>query len=245
MIRRLIGTAGVGLLALALGCAGASVKTFSKPGSAQRQYGKVKKVAVLPFDSVVEGAQAPRLVLDLFLQELLTRGTFDTVEEPRYVLELMKKLKLRNTENLDREIVRKIGEELKAQALILGNVLLFGVEESSEVAEFACQVTMIDVESGEILWAGRSMASSSTTVGEILGVNKGPSVNDVATRGVIHLVGRFDREYRRAREEEVERMLDVAKAQEAEKAVPSEKVEAPAKPAEEKAEEILLQVKPK
>ena len=137
MKRRLFGTTGQVLLALVVGCGGASIQTYSKPATGQRQYGKIKKVAVLPFDSVVEGSEAPLLTLDLFLQEVLSRGIFEDVEEPRYVGELMKKLKLRNTENLDREIVRKIGEELQAQALILGNVLLFGTEENSDDVEFA------------------------------------------------------------------------------------------------------------
>jgi len=248
MKRRMLETAGAALCALVMGCAGASVQTYAKPASGQRQYGKVKKVAVLPFDSVVEGAQGPRIAGDLFLQELLARGTFDTVEEPRYVSELMKKLKLRNTEGLDREIVRKMGEELQAQALILGDLLLFGQEENSEVVEFALQVNMLDVDTGDILWSGKTYANASTTVGEILGVNQGPSQNDVAMKGVRRLVSRLDGEFRDAREAEVERMLEAAKATGAPAAggVPPE-AGAPAgtQVAPEQAEEILLQVKPK
>ncbi len=238
------------LALMAVGCAGTSVQTYSKPPTGQRQYGKVRKVAVMPFDSVVEGAQAPRIAGDLVMQELLSRGTFEAVEEPRYVVELMKKLKLRNTEGLDREIVRKLGEEMQAQALILGGLLLFGEEEVSETVEFSLQVNMLDVETGDIVWSGRSYARSATTVGEILGVSKGPSVNDVAQGGVASLVGRLDREWRRAREGEVERMLRAAKAQQAPGAKPpAEGKGAPEKkptPVPEKeAEEILLQVKPK
>jgi hypothetical protein len=231
-----------------LGCAGASIQTFSKPATGQRQYGKIKKVAVLPFDSVVEGSEAPLITLDLFLQDLLSRGTFEDVEETRYVGELMKKLKLRNTENLDREIVRKIGEELQAQALILGNVLLFGAEENSETVEFALRINLVDVDTGDLLWAGSTYARSSTTLGEILGVNQGPSANDVAVKGLGRLVQRLDKEFRRAREGEVERMLEAARAaEEAEEAAPEE---APAEAEEdvtpeEEAEEILLEVKPK
>jgi len=250
MMRRMLGTAIAALCAAAMGCAGASVQTYSKPATGQRQYGKVKKVAVLPFDSVVEGAQAPRITGDLFLQEVLSQGTFEMVEEPRYVNELMKKLKLRNTEGLDREIVRKMGEELRAQALILGDLLVYGQEETSEIVEFSLQVNMIDVESGDILWSGKTYARASTTVGEILGVNQGPSPNDVARRGVGSLVARLDREFRRAREAEVERMLEAAKAQGvAQEAAPSAGKGAPAAvpqvAPEQEAEEILLQVKPK
>ncbi|GAB6061854.1 hypothetical protein [Deferrisoma palaeochoriense] len=251
-MRRMLWAVGAIALATMMGCAGASVKTYAKPPAGQRQYGKVKKVAVLPFDSVVEGAQAPRIAGDLFLQELLNRGTFDVVEEPRYVNELMKKLKLRNTEGLDREIVRKMGEELQAQALILGDLLVFGQEENSEIVEFALQVNMIDTESGDILWSGRTYARSSTTLGEILGVNKGPSPNDVAARGVARLVARLDAEFRAAREAEVQRMLEAAKAAElaGEEGAPAPAAgeQKPAEPEvapEKQTEEILLQVKPK
>jgi hypothetical protein len=250
MKRRLLGTAGTVILALTLGCAGTSIQTFSKPAVGQREYGRVKKVAMLPFDSVVEGAEGPRFTGDLFIQELLSRETFEVVEEPRYVAELMKKLKLRNTENLDREIVRKIGEELQAQALILGTLLLFGVEENSEIVEFALRINVLEVETGDILWAGRSFSNSSTSVGEILGVNQGPSTNEVARGGVAAIVKRLDNEFRDAREREVERMLEAAKVEElAEEAAPEPEEGAPeAAPEvapEAQDEEILLQVKPK
>ncbi|MDF1556104.1 MAG: hypothetical protein P1P84_23740 [Deferrisomatales bacterium] len=249
MMRRLAGMTIAISLTFVLGCGGVSVRTYAKPATGERQYGKVKKVAILPFDSVVEGAQAPKIAGDLFLQDLLARGTFEDVEEPRYVAELMKKLKLRNTENLDREIVRKIGEELQAQALIFGQILLFGVDDHSNIVEFVMQVNLLDVKTGNILWSSRSFADASTTWGQVLGVSEGPSVNDVAAAGVGKLVARLDNDFRTAREVEVETMLEAAKAQEI---VGAEAPVGEAAPAaqpqiapEDEAEEILLQVKPK
>jgi PBP1b-binding outer membrane lipoprotein LpoB len=254
MTRRIIGTASLAVLALTLGCAGISVKTYAKPAIGQRQYGKVKKVAILPFDSLAEGAAVPKAAGDVFLQEVLSRGTFDAVEEPRYVAALMKKLKLRNTEELDREVVRKIGDELKAEALVLGNVILFGQQKDSEVTEFSMRANLLDVETGDLLWSGETYVSSSTSAGEVLGVNKGPSPNELSIEGVKILVSRLDRDFRRAREAEVERMLEAAKAEKAgaeaapgvEAGAPSAQPgAAPAPPKEQEGEEILLQVKPK
>ena len=251
-MRRLYWAAGTVLIVTALGCAGTSVRTYARPSVGERQYGKIKKVAVLPFDSVVEGDQPRRLARDLFVQELLARGTFEAVEEPRYVQDLMKKLKLRNTEGLDREVVRKIGEELQAQALVLGDLLLFGQEENSEVVEFALQVNLLDAETGDLIWAGRTYARASTTLGEILGVNQGPSPSNVAAKGIAQLVARLDREFRAAREAEVQRLLEAAKVQEiaGEEGTPAGAGPTPseggAPPPEEKGgEEILLKVKPK
>lgn len=249
MMRRLAGMMIAISLTLILGCGGVSVRTYAKPATGERQYGKVKKVAILPFDSVVEGAQAPKIAGDLFLQDLLARETFEAVEEPRYVAELMKKLKLRNTENLDREIVRKIGEELQAQALIFGQILLFGVDDHSNIVEFAMQVNVLDVASGNILWSSRSFADASTTWGQVLGVSEGPSVNDVAAGGVASLVSRLNSDFRRARQAEVETMLEAAKAQEigggAAPGGEAAPVGQPKIAPEDEAEEILLQVKPK
>lgn len=253
MISRLLKTASAATLALVLGCASASIQTYAKPSTGPRQYAKVKKVIVMPFDSVVEGAQSSRVAGDMFLQELQARGTFEVVEERRYVKDLMQKLKMSNTDRLGREEVRKLCEELQAQALIVGDLLLFGEEKVSESVEFALQVSVLDGESGEVLWSGRSYAKSNTTVGEILGVSQGPSANDVARGSVMQIVGRLNREWRRARETEVEKMLEAAKAQEAGKAkagakappeAGAEKKAAEPVP-EQKAEEILLQVKPK
>jgi PBP1b-binding outer membrane lipoprotein LpoB len=249
MIRRILQAVGLGALALTIGCAGVSVKTYSKPGAEQRQYGKVKKIAVLPFDSLAEGAAVPKVVQDLFLVELMVRGTFETVEEPRFVAALMKKLKLRNTEELDREVVRKIGEELKAEAIILGNVWTYGTQKESEVVEFAMRSTMLDAETGSILWSGETYVKSATSWAEVLGLAKAPSPSDIGVQGVRALVAFLDRDFRDARESEVERMLEAAKAESldggappAEEAAPGA---APPPPKEQEGEEILLQVKPK
>lgn len=246
MMSRLLRIAGVCLTALTMGCAGASIRTFSKPTTGQRQYGKIKKVAVLPFDSVVEGAQAPRIAGEFFIQELLSRETFDSVEEPRYVNELMKKLKLRNTEGLDKEVVRKLGEELQAQALILGDLLLYGQEENSEIVEFVLQTNMIDVETGDVLWTGRTFGSASTSAGKIFGINQGPSVNDLAKESIASLVARLDGEIIRARKVEVAQMLEAAKVEEVEEELMLDDgaVDVLA-PDVEDAEEILLDIQPK
>lgn len=249
MIRRILGLAFLGALALTVGCASTTLHSYAKPATGQRQYGKIKKVAVLPFDSVAEGAQVPKAVGDVFLQQLLSRETFDAVEEPRYVAALMKKLKLRNTEELDREIVRKIGEELKAEALVLGTVLLFGEEKGSEITEFSLRTDLVDAETAEILWSGQTYVSSSTSLGEVFGVNKGPSPTDIARKGVAKLVRDLDGEFRDARKLELKRMLESAKAQKAAEGAAAPREDAApagaAVPKEQEGEEILLQVKPK
>ena len=71
---------------------------------------------------------------------------------------------------------------MQAQALIFGQVLLFGVDDHSNIVEFAMQVNLLDVASGNILWSSRTFADASTTWGQVLGVSEGPSVNDVAGR---------------------------------------------------------------
>jgi len=242
--------AGLSLIALTMGCAGASIRTFSKPTTGQRQYGKIKKIAVLPFDSVVEGAQAPRIAGDFFIQELLSRGTFESIEEPRYVNELMKKLKLRNTEGLDKEVVRKLGEELQAQALILGDLLIYGQEENSEIVEFVLQANMLDVETGDVLWTGRAFGSASTSAGKIFGINQGPSVNSLAKKSISNLVARLDSQINNARDDEVAQMLQAAQVEEGvdeELMIEGggEELEEPAADDGSEAEDILLDIEPK
>ena len=251
MIRRILQTIGLGALVLTIGCAGVSVKTYSKPAAGQRQYGKVKKVAVLPFDSLAEGASVPKICQDLFLQELLSRGTFEIIEEPRFVAALMKKLKLRNTEELDREVIRKLGEELKAEAIVLGNIWTYGQQKESEVVEFAMRSTMLEAETGEVLWSGNTYVKSATSWGEVLGLAKSPSPSDIGVQGVRALVAYLDNDFRDAREAEVERMLEAAQAEkvEGEGLPPAGEVApgegAPPPPQEQEGEEILLRVKPK
>ncbi|PLX38841.1 MAG: hypothetical protein C0608_12115 [Deltaproteobacteria bacterium] len=200
-------TLWAGFFALALlisGCSGTQVQTFSKPVTPGPLFSGIKRVAVLPFDTLAEGAVGPKQAENILVQELLSEGVFDVVEEPRYVAGLMKKLKLRNTESLDREIVRKIGEELQVDAVIVGGLTLYGEEEKSTNIEFSFFLDMLHVETGDLIWSARIFSRSNTTIAEVFGLNEGPSVNELADDAMVELADELSDTIRDNRELELE-----------------------------------------
>ena len=196
------------LALLVSGCAGMQIQTYSKPVAPGPLYSSIKRVAVLPFDSVAEGAVGPKHAEHILVQELLAEGVFESVEEPRYVAGLMKKLKLRNTETLDREIVRKIGEALQVDALIVGGLMLHGEEEKSTNVEFSFFLNMLQVETGDLIWSARVFMRSNTTAAEVFGLSEGPSVNSLAEDGMLELAGELAYMFEDNRELELEEIFE-------------------------------------
>ena len=233
--------AGLLTLVLLAGCASTQLQTYNKPVSPERTYGAIKKIAVLPFDTVAEAGVGPKNVENALTQRLMSLRCFDVVKEPRYVSALMKKLKLRNAESLDKEIVQKIGQELQVDAILVGALFLFGEDEKSRITEFSMYLNILDVTTGDIVWAGSSFVRSSTTWGEVFGLSEGPSVNELANEGMIKLAYDIDNTFSVARKAENKILMSQAAA-----AVKVEEEEETAKPADEKdSDELLLKVKPK
>jgi hypothetical protein len=223
------------------------VQTYSKPVTPEPVYTGIKRVAVLPFDSLAEGAVGPKHAELMLVQELLSKGIFESIEEPRYVAGLMKKLKLRNTESLDREIVRKIGEELQVDAVLCGGLMLNGEEEKSTSVEFSMFLDMLVVETGDLVWSSRAFVHSNTTTAEVFGLSEGPSINELAQQGVIQLTDELASQLSDNREMELEQIFEQQKEETkmaTEEAADIEK-EKTQEADEGNAEEILLKVKPK
>ncbi len=238
-----------GLIALMLvtaGCTGMQVQTFSKPVTPEPVYTGIKRVAVLPFDSLVEGAVGPKNAELMLVSGLLAAGVFESVEEPRYVAGLMKKLKLRNTETLDRELVRKIGEELQVDAVLCGGLMLNGQEDKSKSVEFSMFLDVITVDTGDLIWSSRAFLHSNTTVAEVFGLTESPSVNELSDEGIQKLVAELSDAFDDNRDMELKQIFD---QQQEETKMANDEKEAAAKQQDEESkegntEEILLKVAP-
>ena len=231
-------------LALAAGCAPVQTQTYSKVATKERVYSNVKRIAVMPFDILTEGAAGPKNAENILINQLLAQYTFDKVEEPRYISGLMKKLKLRNTESLDREIVQKIGQELNVDAILVGSLYLFGQEEKSEDIEFSLFLNMLDVQTGEIIWSGRSYVRSTTSWAQVFGLQAKASVNDLAVAGVLKLADEIDETFVDNRETEYRLILEANPEDEQSEDEGAEEKEDKDKEDGE-AEELLLKVAPK
>ncbi|NOY87511.1 MAG: hypothetical protein GXP52_09485 [Deltaproteobacteria bacterium] len=184
-----------------------SVRTSVKPSESKRQYLNLKKVAILPIENIAGEKGAETQVVDLLLTELNISGTFEEVEDPRYVASVLKALKIRKIDALDAETVGKMGSEMKAQALLLGDINAWGLGEGSEAAmHVSLTLTLLDTATGKPIWVGSGSHRGSFSWGRVFGLNEGPTDLDIGREVVHSLVKAMSKEIEGKRKEELVRI---------------------------------------
>lgn len=177
----------LGVVVLA-GCGGATTRMFTKPIAetphvTYQEWGPNRNVAVMPFVNVSKDRDAGLKCRELFITELYISGAFEDIVDEGEMLEVMRKLKIRETDALGKDTIKTLGDNLGVQALIFASVEEY-TERSAKSATFAISVRMVDVETGEILWLGNASQEGGGSISEALGLSEGPVVLDIA-RGVI------------------------------------------------------------
>ena len=172
------------LLAGVAGCGGATTRLFSKPIAdsayvTYQEWGPNRNVAVLPFINVAKDKDAGLKVRELFIAELYMSGSFKDLVDEGEMLEVMKKLKIRETDAFSKDTIKTLGDNLGAQAILFGTVEEYS-ERTTKGAQFAVSMRMVDVETGAILWLGNASMEGGGSVSEALGLSDGPTVIEVA-----------------------------------------------------------------
>jgi len=157
------------LLTVFIGC-------ISPRASIKRDYdfNRIKRIGVLKFDSSQIGYLSTydpgNAVADEFVYQLLDRGIM--VVERSYLENIMKEQDLGASGRLDAATIKRIGKILGVDALIIGTVtksvqdkkerFYLRNEQDNRIreeifvvnAEVGINARMVDVETGEIVWAG-------------------------------------------------------------------------------------------
>ncbi|MGC2424540.1 MAG: GNA1162 family protein [Nitrospirota bacterium] len=175
-----------------VGCGGGTTRLFSKPIAESTyvtypEWGPNRVVAVMPFVNVSKDKDAGLKARELFITELYVAGVFKDVVDEGQMVEVMKKLKLRETDNIGKDALKTLGDNLGVQAVIFGTVEEYS-ERSNKGAQFAVSLRMIDVDTGEILWLGDSSKEGGGSVSEALGLSDGPTIIEVARDVMANLV---------------------------------------------------------
>ncbi|NIO15834.1 MAG: hypothetical protein GTN70_02355, partial [Deltaproteobacteria bacterium] len=134
---------------LLAGCSGALVREFVKESKEKDQFLRINRVAVFPFDNFTETKDAEKAIESLLIPALYHEEVFEDVVDPRFVRDAMKKLKIVTTDILDREQVKKLGDELAIQGIIIGKVVNYGRGKEKEAAnEVSIEMALVEVASG-------------------------------------------------------------------------------------------------
>lgn len=157
--------------AAAAGCASSAryVKTDADLGA-------ITAVAVVPFENVTNDKLCADRVHKLFLTELLAADAFRVVE-PGQLLRAMKRDQLEPA-TLTPEEMKKLGEQLKVQALFLGAVLEYDEGRAGGAApspRVRLQFRLVDTETGTTLWAVTKTRGGTTVTGRLFGIGGDPA----------------------------------------------------------------------
>ena len=166
------------------GCGGATTRLFTKPIAEStyvtyQEWGPNRDVAVMPFENVAKDKDAGVKARELFVTDLYASGVFKDIVDSGEMYEVMKKLKLRETDNFSKDAIKTLGDNLGVGAIIFGTVVEY-TERTSKGAQFAVSLRMVDVETGQILWLGNASKEGGGTVSEALGLSEGPTIIEVA-----------------------------------------------------------------
>ncbi|MCL5966303.1 MAG: hypothetical protein M1550_03685 [Deltaproteobacteria bacterium] len=197
-----VGLMMAALLAVA-GCSRPVLKEHALPSRTKDEYLRIKRVALLPFENYSDPKDADKTIDALLIPALRDEGIFDEVEDTRFVRDVMKKLKITATDVLDKEVLKKLGDEMNLQGIIYGKILSYGKGKEKEAAsQVTMDMALVEPSTGKVLWVGNVSAYGGLTVGKVFGVTEGKTDIEVARDAVRRLADSLASEVERARERE-------------------------------------------
>lgn len=216
--KRIIGL--ISVLVMAMGCSRPVLKEHAQPSRAKDQYIRIKKVAIFPFENYSDTKDADKTIDALLTPAIRDEEVFDSVEDTRFTRDVMKKLKMTSTDILDKEVLKKLGDEMNVQGILYGKILTFGKGKEKEAAsQVTMDMALVEPSTGNVLWVGNVSAYGGLTVGKVFGVTEGKTDIEVARDAVRRLSVSVAGEVKKARERERKGIVaELRKEEEAEKA---------------------------
>ncbi|RJP19615.1 MAG: hypothetical protein C4529_10925 [Deltaproteobacteria bacterium] len=193
----------IAALSVAAGCSRPVLISSSQPSKSKDQYLRVKKVAVFPFENYSDLKDADKAIDALLVPALRDLEVFDAVEDTRFTRDIMKKLKITSTDILDKELMKKFGDEMNVQAIVFGKIVSFGKgKEKDSSSQVTMDLSLFDPSTGAVLWAGNVSAYGGLTAGKVFGVTEGMLDIEVARDAVKRITRAMASDIRDARNRE-------------------------------------------
>ena len=164
MEKKFIGIILVGILLYLHGCGAGKIpiQSFTRENT---NLALIQRIAVLPFEG---GGRAPR-IRELTMTQLLATDFFDVVDKGR-VDNMLAQEAIAPTAPLDAFTIRRIGETLNVQAILLGSVEQLGQSRGNAVFnEITMTLRLIETETGQLLWQASGRGSGYSLADRLFG----------------------------------------------------------------------------
>jgi TolB-like protein len=173
------------LLCLLGGCA---LTTGAGSGSFVREnvdLGYVTKIAVLPLQNNSKDEYAPEMLRDIIITRVFAMKLFD-VTDKGLVDSMLKEEAIDAGKPIDGPTIRRLGQRLNAQALLLGTVDMASEGRKGSVVypEMAATLRLLDTESGQVIWQASGNASGDSLWRRLFGLSGRDSYQVAA--GLVH-----------------------------------------------------------
>lgn len=193
----------VAAFCLAAGCTAPVVREYARPSKTKDQYTRIKRVAIFPFENYSDTKDADKVIDALLAPALGDAEIFAEIEDTRFVRDVMKKLKITATEVLDKEVLKKLGDEMNVQAIVYGKIVGYGKGKEKESApQVTMDMALVESSTGNVLVIANVSAYGGLTAGRVFGVTEGKTEVEVARDAVRRLVSSIASEIRSARARE-------------------------------------------
>jgi len=139
----------IALLFVSGGCASNNIKHYLRPNA---DVNAVRRIAVLPIESLTQDQYAGEKVRRVVITELLSRGV--DVIEPGEVTNFLRTLN-KPLWSLSREDIKKLGETLNVDAVMMGSVEAYAISSGLTVSypEVSVNFRLVETSTGAILWS--------------------------------------------------------------------------------------------
>jgi TolB-like protein len=119
----------------------------------QVDYSSIKRVAVLPFETLTSDEYAGEKIRQSVITELLSRGI--DVVEPGEVTRALVELKIRSLGSIKISDIQTLAKTLGVEALMMGSVEAYGISRGITVSypEVSISLRLIEASSGKIIWS--------------------------------------------------------------------------------------------
>lgn len=138
------------LLIFVSGCISSNPKYYVRQ---QVDYKSIKRIAVLPFETLTSDEFAGEKIRQSVITELLSRGV--DVIEPGEVTRTLVELKIRSLGSIKTTDIQNIAKTLGVEALMMGSVEAYGISKGISVTypEVTIHLKLVEASSGNTIWS--------------------------------------------------------------------------------------------